>query len=360
MQFQPPPGMGPGPGLGSGPGFGPGLGSGPGSGFGPAAGGPPGGNMAFMSFDMSKPSALAPPPQAGPRFGGQSQYDGSGGLFGQNSFEDELPLLEELGINIPQILRKTASALNPIRINIDLYDDGDLSGPLIFCVLFGLCQLMHAKVHFGVVLGWSVVASTFIYTVFNLLVGARRGYSEGGQGQEDGDRTQLGQGEERILTHMGVKEERYDVDLQSLSELSRISIQALEGRRSNRSSQMKIQATEGGSSNKISPQQQALPFRTVDYNPTTTGRPPKIAFLFLTRGPLPLRPLWEAFFHGNMDRASIYVHAGTEGFSVNSHVGNDSVFWGTQIPGLRIIRGMPSMIQATRRLLARSSDAHRT
>ncbi|CAI7873090.1 unnamed protein product, partial [Closterium sp. NIES-54] len=124
----------------------------------------------------------------------------------------------------------------------------------------------------------------------------RRGYSEGGQGQEDGDRTQLGQGEERILTHMGVKEERYDVDLQSL--------------------------------------------------------PPKIAFLFLTRGPLPLRPLWEAFFHGNMDRASIYVHAGTEGFSVNSHVGNDSVFWGTQIPGLRIIRGMPSMIQATRRLLA--------
>ncbi|CAI7782564.1 unnamed protein product [Closterium sp. NIES-53] len=180
----------------------------------------------------------------------------------------------------------------------------------------------------------------------------RRGYSEGGQGQEDGDRTQLGQGEERILTHMGVKEERYDVDLQSLSELSRISIQALEGRRSNRSSQMKIQATEGGSSNKISPQQQALPFRTVDYNPTTTGRPPKIAFLFLTRGPLPLRPLWEAFFHGNMDRASIYVHAGTEGFSVNSHVGNDSVFWGTQIPGLRIIRGMPSMIQATRRLLA--------
>ncbi|CAI5972120.1 unnamed protein product [Closterium sp. NIES-65] len=133
MPFPPQPGMGPGPGLG----------------------------------------ALAPPPQAGPRFGGQSQYDGSGGLFGQNSFEDELPLLEELGINIPQILRKTASALNPIRINIDLYDDGDLSGPLIFCVLFGLCQLMHAKVHFGVVLGWSVVASTFIYTVFNLLVGAR-------------------------------------------------------------------------------------------------------------------------------------------------------------------------------------------
>lgn len=154
------------------PAYGPAAGA-TGAGYGPTAGsGPPPGNMAFMSFDMSKPSTLAPPPRPGAGYG-PSQYDSSGGMFGQNSFEDEPPLLEELGINIPQILRKTASALNPIRINIDLYDDGDLSGPLIFCVLLGLCQLLHGKVHFGVVLGWSVVASSFLYVVFNLLVGAR-------------------------------------------------------------------------------------------------------------------------------------------------------------------------------------------
>ncbi|CAI5535728.1 unnamed protein product [Closterium sp. Naga37s-1] len=164
----------------------------------------------------------------------------------------------------------------------------------------------------------------------------------------------MGHGEERVHPHKSLQGEKYDVDVGSLSELSRISIQALEGRRSNRSSRITDHELEEGSSNESSPQQQqALPFRTVDYNPTTTtSRPPKIAFLFLTRGPLPLRPLWEEFFRGNMDWASIYVHAGTEGFSVDSHVGNGSVFWGTQIPGLRIIRGMPSMIQATRRLLA--------
>jgi len=50
--------------------------------------------------------------------------------------------LAELGINIPQIIRKTTSALNPIRVNADLFDDGDLSGPLMFIVLFGMFQLL--------------------------------------------------------------------------------------------------------------------------------------------------------------------------------------------------------------------------
>jgi hypothetical protein len=39
-------------------------------------------------------------------------------------------------------------------------------------------------------------------------------------------------------------------------------------------------------------------------------RVPKVAFMFLTRGPLPLAPLWEKFFAG-ADRGlySVYVHA---------------------------------------------------
>jgi Core-2/I-Branching enzyme len=35
----------------------------------------------------------------------------------------------------------------------------------------------------------------------------------------------------------------------------------------------------------------------------------KIAFMFLTRGPLPLAPLWEKFFKGHDGFYSIYVHA---------------------------------------------------
>ncbi|KAF7136539.1 hypothetical protein RHSIM_Rhsim08G0131600 [Rhododendron simsii] len=35
---------------------------------------------------------------------------------------------------------------------------------------------------------------------------------------------------------------------------------------------------------------------------------PKVAFMFLTKGPLPLSPLWEKFFRGHKGLYSIYVH----------------------------------------------------
>jgi hypothetical protein len=40
-------------------------------------------------------------------------------------------------------------------------------------------------------------------------------------------------------------------------------------------------------------------------------RTPKVAFMFLTRGPLPLAPLWDRFFAGAGDAGlfSVYVHA---------------------------------------------------
>ncbi|KAK1626298.1 hypothetical protein QYE76_000613 [Lolium multiflorum] len=38
-------------------------------------------------------------------------------------------------------------------------------------------------------------------------------------------------------------------------------------------------------------------------------RVPKVAFLFLTRGPLPFARLWERFFRGHNGLYSVYVHA---------------------------------------------------
>ena len=38
-------------------------------------------------------------------------------------------------------------------------------------------------------------------------------------------------------------------------------------------------------------------------------RVPKIAFMFLTKGPLPLAPLWERFVKGHEGLYSIYVHS---------------------------------------------------
>ncbi|CAK9134205.1 unnamed protein product [Ilex paraguariensis] len=61
-------------------------------------------------------------------------------------------------------------------------------------------------------------------------------------------------------------------------------------------------------------------------------RVPKVAFMFLTRGPLPMLPLWERFFQRQDEKLySIYVHA-LPGFKLD--VTNTSVFYRRQIPSL--------------------------
>ncbi|XP_015866504.1 uncharacterized protein LOC107404071 [Ziziphus jujuba] len=88
-----------------------------------------------------------------------------------SSFDEEPPLLEELGINTKQIWTKTISILNPFRINPDLHEDADLSGPFLFLLAFGLFQLLAGKIHFGIILGWVTVSAIFLYVVFNMLAG---------------------------------------------------------------------------------------------------------------------------------------------------------------------------------------------
>jgi hypothetical protein len=59
----------------------------------------------------------------------------------------------------------------------------------------------------------------------------------------------------------------------------------------------------------------------------------KIAFMFLTRGPMPLEPIWDAFFHWNADPSlyNIYVHPHNDYF-----YSNDSLFYGHEVrtPGV--------------------------
>ncbi|KAI3695097.1 hypothetical protein L1987_78085 [Smallanthus sonchifolius] len=78
-------------------------------------------------------------------------------------------------------------------------------------------------------------------------------------------------------------------------------------------------------------------------------RMPKIAFMFLTRGPLPLLPLWERFFEGqDVMKYSIYVHT-HPGFELG--VSNSSVFYNRQIPSQAVEWGTVSLVDAERRLL---------
>lgn len=56
---------------------------------------------------------------------------------------------------------------------------------------------------------------------------------------------------------------------------------------------------------------------------------PKVAFMFLTNGPLPLSLLWEKFFEGHEGLYSIYVHPHP---SYNDSWPRSSVFFGRRIP----------------------------
>ncbi|KAL3729254.1 hypothetical protein ACJRO7_026365 [Eucalyptus globulus] len=79
-------------------------------------------------------------------------------------------------------------------------------------------------------------------------------------------------------------------------------------------------------------------------------RVPKVAFMFLTRGPLPMLPLWEKFFDGQERHLyTVYVHA-LPGYKLN--VSSTSPFYGRQIPSQKVAWGTVQLVDAERRLLA--------
>ncbi|WCJ18662.1 Core-2/I-branching beta-1 6-N-acetylglucosaminyltransferase family protein [Euphorbia peplus] len=78
-------------------------------------------------------------------------------------------------------------------------------------------------------------------------------------------------------------------------------------------------------------------------------RVPKLAFMFLTRGPLPMLPLWERFFKGHRKYFSVYVHT-PRSFVLN--VSRESVFYRRQIPSKDVEWGSVSLVDAEKRLLS--------
>lgn len=71
--------------------------------------------------------------------------------------------------------------------------------------------------------------------------------------------------------------------------------------------------------------------------------------MFLTKGPLPLAPLWERFFKGHEGRYSIYIHSLP---SYNQEFPSTSVFYRRHVPSQLTEWGKMSMCDAERRLIA--------
>jgi len=94
----------------------------------------------------------------------------SSAQFQTTSFEDEPPLLEELGINFDHIRTKSLSVLNPLKkMDSHIMDDTDLAGPLFFALMLGVFLLLSGKVHFGYIYGMGALGCIATYLVLNLM-----------------------------------------------------------------------------------------------------------------------------------------------------------------------------------------------
>ncbi|KAF8469070.1 hypothetical protein BDZ91DRAFT_721660 [Kalaharituber pfeilii] len=90
--------------------------------------------------------------------------------FGTSGYEDEPPLLEELGINFSHIKMKTLTVLNPLAaVDQNIMDDSDLAGPILFCLLFATFLLLSGKVHFGYTYGVALLGSISLHLILNLM-----------------------------------------------------------------------------------------------------------------------------------------------------------------------------------------------
>ncbi|KAK4155586.1 hypothetical protein C8A00DRAFT_31534 [Chaetomidium leptoderma] len=153
-------------------------------------------NLQFYSSNYAQPvSGHATPSQASYGYGGPSSgaYGASasfnsgfgdasdvsgrmgeqGGLrtgwlaaFSTEGYQDEPPLLEELGVNVGHIRAKTVAVLNPFsRIDQHLMDDSDLAGPLLCFLLYGTFLLLSGRVHFGYIYGLAVFGSAALHWI---------------------------------------------------------------------------------------------------------------------------------------------------------------------------------------------------
>ena len=120
--------------------------------------------------DWSQPDQFYNPQQFVPDKGdpfSQPQYKAGSA----QDFENEPPLLEELGINFDHIFKKTKSVLNPFaKPHESIIHDEDLAGPLVFCIAYGFSLLLMGKVQFGFIYGVTALGCVSMYALLNLML----------------------------------------------------------------------------------------------------------------------------------------------------------------------------------------------
>lgn len=95
---------------------------------------------------------------------------GGGGVGGFDDFDDERPLLEELGIDFQDIWRKTQAVLNPFsKKEHSIMEHADLAGPFCYAMLLGMLLLLSQKMQFGYIYGVGTIGCLGLSMVINLM-----------------------------------------------------------------------------------------------------------------------------------------------------------------------------------------------
>lgn len=93
----------------------------------------------------------------------------------EEDYDNEPPLLEELGVNFPHIYSKSRAVLFPFGKHAKsleaglIENDADLAGPLAFALGLGGELLLSGKLHFGYVYGFGVSGCMAMTLLLNLL-----------------------------------------------------------------------------------------------------------------------------------------------------------------------------------------------
>ena len=92
------------------------------------------------------------------------------------SYEEEPPLLEELGIHMDHIIAKTRAVVLPFKRfggNMDMdatvIQDADLYGPLALALLLGGELLLSGKIQFGYIYGFGLFGCLSMTIILNLM-----------------------------------------------------------------------------------------------------------------------------------------------------------------------------------------------
>jgi len=135
-----------------------------------------GNNNASYGYDPAYGQAQTAPYAAGNAYYGEimtpstTQPETFAADAYSGGFEDEPPLLEELGINFDHITKKTFAVLNPFTVtDASIVNETDLTGPLIFCLALGGTLLLGGKVSFGYIYGISALGVVAMYALLNTM-----------------------------------------------------------------------------------------------------------------------------------------------------------------------------------------------